>query len=486
MLGFISLVIFILILLASLRGWIPQDLLALQSVLVLTTLALLGVAVLFQQSFHPAQVLAAMTLHPITATIAGFLLAGAVEAAGGFSAAARILSKLGKGVLGLSGVVVVLVNVPNIFAMPCGRVWAAALIPVALAYAAEIARIRNDLSLVAVVVFGLIINAAASCGPSPLGGIGMMGEGMARLPLYVFSNPQQIAIMMMTLFGMAAMAWLMRRYPVKINASVLHRQDNFSQQQRLVGYFALFSYVIGLTVIFIVQPPVPIQTLLIGMTILVMIVGKVSLKELFRGVILHPVTAMVAGFMVAGALLVTGGFDAMTQALTWLAIHTPLGFTGVGVMLIYVPTIFPMPCGRVLAASLLPGVIMFAEVVGQETRCPQCLPAMLIAFVLSAAASCGPSPLGGIGGIGEGNLGLPHGISAMPMQFGIILGVPIAALIVTYMGLSVEFLRINETVLSLFLGAVSGMATNTLLGYPFYQPGGIMGGSFVGGLLMVM
>jgi hypothetical protein len=111
---------------------------------------------------------------------------------------------------------------------------------------------------------------------------------------------------------------------------------------------------------------------------------------------------------------------------------------------------------------------------------------MLIAFVLSAAASCGPSPLGGIGGIGEGNLGLPHGISAMPMQFGIILGVPIAALIVTYMVLSVEFLRINETVLSLFLGAVSGMATNTLLGYRFYQPGGIMGGGFVGGLLMVM
>ena len=78
---------------------------------------------------------------------------------------------------------------------------------------------------------------------------------------------------------------------------------------------------------------------------------------------------------------------------------------------------------------------------------------MLIAFILSSAASCGPSPLGGIGGIGEGNLGLRHGISAIPMQFGIILGVPIAALIVAYMGLSVEFLRINETVLSLLLGS---------------------------------
>lgn len=484
--GLISLVIFILVLVASLRGWLPQDVLPLQSVLVLTTLALLGLALVFQQPFHPAELIAATTLHPITATIAGFLLAGAVEAAGGFSAAARLFSRLGKGYLGLSGVLVVLVNVPNIFAMPCGRVWAAALIPVAVAYAGEIARIRKDLSLVGVVVFGLIINAGASCGPSPLGGVGMMGEGMAGLPLNVFSNPQQIAIMVMTVLTMAAMAWMTRSHPVKIEQSMLHREDAHSHQPDKIAYFALFSYLIGLMVIFVFQPPVPIQTLLIGMTIVVMIVGKVSLNALLRGVILHPVTAMVAGFMVAGALSVTGGFDAMIRALTWLAVNTPLGFIGVGVLLVYLPAIIPMPCGRVLAAALLPGVIMFAELLGKITGSPQCLPAMIIAFILTSATSCCPSPLGGLGGIGEGNLGLRQGMSAIPMQFGILLGVPIAALIVAYMGLSVEFLRVNETVLSLLVGVVSGIVTNKLLGYRFYQPGGIMGGLLVGALLMVM
>jgi hypothetical protein len=485
-LGFTSLVIFVLVILASLRGWVPQDIIPLQSVLVLTTLALLGLALLFHQPFRPEELLAATTLHPITATIAGFLLAGAVEAAGGFSAAASILSRLGKGLLGLSGVLVILINVPNIFAMPCGRVWAAALIPVVVGFAGDVARMRNDLSLVAVVVFGFIINAAASCGPSPLGGIGTMGEGMAGLPLNVFSNPQQIAITVMTILAMAAMAWMSRSQSVKIPQSLLSREGAFLRRPDKIAYFALYSYLVGLVVMFVFQPPVPIQTFLIGMTAVVMIFGKVSFRALLRGVILHPITAMVAGFMVAGALLITGGFDAMSQILTWLAVHTPFGFTGVAVMLIYLPAIFPMPCGRVLAAALLPGVIMFAEVVGKTTGSPQCLQAMLVAFILTSAVSCGPSPLGGIGGIGEGNLGLRQGISAMPMQFGILLSVPIAALIVSYMGLSTEFLRINEALLSLLVGASSGIVTNALLGYRFYQPGGIMGGLLVGALLMVM
>ena len=166
MLGVIALILFFFILFASTRRWIPQDVLPLQSVLVLGALFLFVLAVIFRQPFHPAQLFAATTFHPITATIAGFLLAGAVKAAGGFAATSRVLSNMGGGFFGLSGVVVLLVNIPTIFAMPCGRVWAAALIPVAVMFSSDLAQQRNNPSLVPIVVFGLIINAAASCGPS--------------------------------------------------------------------------------------------------------------------------------------------------------------------------------------------------------------------------------------------------------------------------------------------------------------------------------
>lgn len=486
MLGAGSLLVFILIMLVSTKGWIPQRVLPLQSVLVLGSVVFLGFAMVFQRSFHPAQMLAAFTLHPITAIVAGFLLAGAVEAAGGFAAASRILTRMGGSFLGLSGVVVLLVNVPNIFAMPCGRIWAAALIPVALTFGSELARLRNQPSLAAIIVFGLIINAAASCGPSPLGGIGMMGEGAAGLPLNVFSNPQQIAITVMTLLAMLSFDWFSRIAGITFAPIVIRDAPTLSQAIPKTAYTVFFLYLAGMVVIFVTRPPVPIQTLLLGITALVMMIGRVNFKELLGGVILHPVTAMIAGFMMAGALMVTGGFDAMIQILTWLAANTFLGFIGVGILLIYLPTILPMPCGRILAAALLPGVIMFAGVVSRHTGHPQILPAMLIGFILSSAASCGPSPLGGIGGIGEGSLRLPNGFSALPMQIGILLAVPVAALIVTYVGLSVELFRMSETILSLSVGALSGVTINRILGYPFYQPGGLLGGLLVGGLMMVM
>lgn len=475
-----------LLLLASFRGWIPQRVLPLQSLLVMGSLVLLGVALVFQRPFHPGQIYAAVTLHPITSIIAGFLLAGAVESAGGFAAASRLLVRMGNSVLGLPGVIVVLVNIPNIFAMPCGRIWAAALVPVALTFGSEVARLRNQPSLVAVIVFGLIINAAASCGPSPLGGIGMMGEGTAGLPLNAFSNPQQIAIMVMTLVTMASSTLFLRTSMRPCEFVVVRDLEVTSQIPSRAAYAAFFLYLSGMAVIFITNPPVPIQALLLGMTAVVMIIGKVSFKDLFAGIILHPVTAMTAGFVMAGALMVAGGFDAMTVILTWLATHTYLGFLGVGILLVYLPAIIPMPCGRILAAALLPGVVLFAEVVSRHAGQPQIFPAMLIAFILTSAASCGPSPLGGIGGIGEGNLGLPSGASILPMQFGMLLAAPIASLVVTSVGLSLESFRLNETILSLSAGVLSGVTLNVILRFPFYHLGGILGGALVGVVIMIL
>jgi hypothetical protein len=485
-LGVIALILFIGILVASIRGWIPQDKFTLQSLLVLGTIVLLILALIFGETFRPGQLLAVTILHPITATIAGFLLAGAVEASGGFAATSHVLSKLGKTLLGQAGVVVLLVNIPSIFAMPCGRVWAAALIPVAVMFGADLAGKRDNPGLVAVIVFGLIINAAASCGPSPLGGIGMMGEGTAGFDIHIFSNPQQLAIMVITVLAMGAVSLFSRMAVITIDSRVLQSHNVIPLHLPWSAYATFLIYMIGLAVIFVTRPPVPIQTLLLGMTITVMILGKVSIKEMMEGVIIHPVTAMVAGFMMAGALLVTGGFDVMITLLSWLAQHTFLGFIGVSILLIYLPAMFPMPCGRIIAAVLLPGVIMFGQVVSRNIGNTQCLPAILVAFILCCATSCAPSPLGGIGSIGEGNLGLRHGISARALQFSILLGVPVAALVVTYLGLSQDFWQLNQTILAFMLGGISGMLVNVLVGERPWMPGGILSGLLVGALVLAV
>jgi hypothetical protein len=309
MLGYIALFSFLLIMFASIRRWLPQDVLPLQSVLVLGALALLGLALLSGHPFRPAQLIASTTLHPITAIIAGFMLAGAVEAGGGFTAASRILSRIGASFLGLSGTIVLLVNVPILFAMPCGRVWAAALLPAAIRFSSELARQRNNPSLVPIVVIGFIVNAAASCGPSPLGGIGMMGEGTAGFTLGSFSNAQQMSIMIITQLTMAAAAFLYKIPTSRV--AQLPPQQAFSTNLPKAAYFVFFFYVICLGAVFIIRPSVPLQTILLGMTVVVMIAGRVTLRELMAGIIIHPVTAMVAGFIMGGALFVTGGFDAL-------------------------------------------------------------------------------------------------------------------------------------------------------------------------------
>jgi len=483
MLGAISLIFFILIMVASVRKWVRQDVLPLQSLLVIGSLILVGLSFLFNHSFDHSRFFAATSLHPITATIAGFMLAGAVESAGGFAAASQLLIRCSQGFLGLSGTVLLLVNVPSIFAMPCGRVWAAALIPAALMFGVELVKECGNPALMPAVVFSLIVNAAASCGPSPLGGIGMIAEGTGGFDLHSFSNPQQLSIMVMTVLVMVAMVKIVK---LDVNICGLAQQLKARTFLPESAYFSFFLYVFGLAAVFIVEPPVPIQTLLLLLTALVMLVGQVSFRRLLSGLIIHPVTAMVAGFMMAGALLVTGGFDSLTALLNWFAVHTWLGYIGVAVLLVYIPLIFPLPCGRIAAAALLPGVMMFGQQVSLITGVEQCLPAMMVAFILACAASCAPSPLGGIGGIGEGNLRLKSGLAGRGLQLSILLSLPISALIVSGLGLSTEMFRFAEWILAASLGMVSGVVVNVIVGQRFYRPGGIFSGLVVAALMMVL
>ena len=443
LLGLIGLLLFFGVIIASLRGWIPQDVLPVQSALMLTTLLLVILAALFGKPINLKDITSNIFLHPITALIGGFLVAGALEAAGAFRAAIKILEDISKTPLGLPGTVAILVNMPTIFAMPCGRILAAALIPAAILFGYILAQRRKSNILASVVVFGFIVNAAASCGPSPLGGIGMVGEGMAgsqKIPgigLGSFGNAQSFAIMLVTGVTMLSVAMVYGIFPDESLVRAEEKAEAKTEREEkitLSGYLSLLVFFVTIVTVFIVQPPIPIQTILVALVIVIMIIGDVTVQDLIGGVILHPIMAMISGFIIAGALLSIGSFDVLVKILTTLA-QTPLGFVGVAVVMANLPTILPMPCGRIIGMALMPGIfllgIAMSQVPGFNTLV---IPIILIGFIINAAASCGPSPLGGIGGIGEGNLGTEIGIAGKPQQVGIMIGTGIAALIIGILG----------------------------------------------------
>lgn len=206
------------------------------------------------------------------------------------------------------------------------------------------------------------------------------------------------------------------------------------------GYLALIIFMVVLAVTLIIKPKIPIQTILVALAIIVMIIGHCKIQDLISGVILHPIMAMTSGFLIAGAMGLAGGFDVLLDLLTRLAElevggFPILGYIGVAIILANIPTIMPMPCGRILAAALIPGVYLYggklAEVFGALGNDELLVRSTLLAaFIVNAAASCGPSPLGGIGGIGEGNMGISIGLSTRPQASGIIIATGVTAIII--------------------------------------------------------
>ncbi len=220
------------------------------------------------------------------------------------------------------------------------------------------------------------------------------------------------------------------------------RTDEKARMDR--GRLTLVVFMLVLVVIIIFQAwvRVPIQTVLIALAIVIMVIGRAKIQDLMAGLILHPIMAMTAGFLIAGALGLAGGFDILIKGLSILAGFEVggvpiLGWVGVAVILANIPTIMPMPCGRILAAALMLGVFLFATALadsfdlGVDSDARGIMISALVAgFIVNAAASCGPSTLGGIGGIGEGNLGLPIGRSARAQSAGIIIATGICTLII--------------------------------------------------------
>ena len=80
------------------------------------------------------------------------------------------------------------------------------------------------------------------------------------------------------------------------------RDDEKARMDR--GRLTLLIFIGVLVVIILLQAyiRVPIQTVLILLAIVIMIIGKAKLQDLMAGLILHPIMAMTAGFLIAGAL----------------------------------------------------------------------------------------------------------------------------------------------------------------------------------------
>ncbi len=243
MIGAISLLLFFGVIIASVLGIIPQDRLPVQPALLLTTFIIMGLVYIGSTQdesvahFGLTNLASTIIIHPITALISGFLVAGALEAAGAFEAAADALQRM-EGLkwpktsttplFGIVGVVVVLVNLPTIIAMPCGRILAAALMPAALFFGIRVARTFQMPALVSVVVFAFIVNAAASCGPSLIGGIGTIGEGLAALPPGSLSDAQQIGIILAT--GVCAL--VMRFVTVSVPPDLAEEEEERLEAER--------------------------------------------------------------------------------------------------------------------------------------------------------------------------------------------------------------------------------------------------------------
>ncbi len=502
--GLIALILFFAVIVASLLGFIPQDRLPIQSALVIMTFIIAALAFIGHQLDDSIGQIGFIDLegmiiiHPITALAAGFLAAGALEVAGAFDAAADALNRLealkikGVTVFGIPGTVVLLINLPTIIAMPCGRILAAALMPAALGLGYKVARTLGDPKMVGVIVFAFIVNAAASCGPSPLGGIGLLGEGLAKLPLASLSDPQQTGIIICTGVCALVMKFVTPLFPADMEEEEKKKKElevaNDGGQEMEVtvkrdtvpppppeeeppppppeappsqphekpkekesifvrmsrmdthlknGYITLGLFMIVLALTLILQPAIPIQTILVALALVIMIIGRATIQDLMAGVILHPIMAMSAGFLIAGAMGLAGGFDVLLILLEGLAEwkvggFPVLGYLGVGIILVNIPTIMPMPCGRILAAALIPGVFKYGETLVDITGNAIVLPVILGAFIVNAAASCGPSPLGGIGGIGEGNMGVEIGSSGKSQQCGILLATGVTALVIAF------------------------------------------------------
>nr|NIP33801.1 hypothetical protein [Thermoplasmata archaeon]NIS10904.1 hypothetical protein [Thermoplasmata archaeon]NIS18834.1 hypothetical protein [Thermoplasmata archaeon]NIT75860.1 hypothetical protein [Thermoplasmata archaeon]NIU47994.1 hypothetical protein [Thermoplasmata archaeon] len=96
------------------------------------------------------------------------------------------------------------------------------------------------------------------------------------------------------------------------------RTDEKARMDRGRLTLMIFMVVLVVIIIFSSYIRVPIQTVLILLAVIIMVIGRAKVQDLMAGLILHPIMAMTAGFLIAGALGLAGGFDVLIKGLAWL------------------------------------------------------------------------------------------------------------------------------------------------------------------------
>ncbi len=454
-LGYITLFVFIGLMLLTLFGYIRTPV---QTVLVLSTVLclIIGAAFRLVQSgwsgvlLMPNEFLGGIILHPITALLTGLFLAGGLKASGGFEAVKVLLRYLRKSPIGLAGTLVILINLPVISSLPCGRILAAALLPLLFSFGFEGGLGILTRTQLIVLIASFTRNAMGSCGPSPIGGVGQIGEGFlgSFFPTAsegILRAPQAFGIIM----GTAVVALFIklisqRLYPedVALREAPPAAEGEEPQEPPVVapieGYMALVIFVISL-LIAIFQPlgKMPVQTVLVVGAIVMLIACRIRLNDLMEGIILLPVTAMASGFLAAGALAATGGFDALGTILSSLVKAPFLGVAGMLAIFVQFQTILPLSCARILTAALVPVLYLFGPAKFGFLDWTQ-LAIVMAAYIVNATTSCGPSPLGGGGMMGEGTMRAETGFIRGAYTFAsMAIMAPLAAIYMKFLNLSI-------------------------------------------------
>ncbi len=454
-LGYITLGIFIGLMLMTLFGYIRTPV---QTVLVLSTVLCLIVGGLFRYAYSgwnavilmPNEFLGGIILHPITALLTGLFLAGAMKASGGFEALKVILEHLRKSPLGLAGTLVILINLPVISSLPCGRILAAALLPLLFTFGYEGGMGILTRTQLIVLIAAFTRNAMGSCGPSPIGGVGQIGEGFlgshfATASEGILRAPQAFSLILGTAIVALFIKLISQRlYPDDVSLrEAPEGADSQGGKQKEIqasieGYLSLIIFVASL-LIAIFQPfgKMPVQTVLVVGAIIMVLVCRVRITDLMDGIILLPVTAMAAGFLAAGALAATGGFDALGTLLNSLVAAPFLGVAGMLAIFVQFQTILPLSCARILTAALVPVLYLFGPAKFGFLDWSQ-LAIVMSAYIINATTSCGPSPLGGGGMMGEGTMRAETGFIKGAYTFGsMAIMAPIAAIYMKFLNLSI-------------------------------------------------
>ena len=454
-LGYITLFTFLGLMLLTLFGYIRTPV---QTVLVLSTVLCLIIGGLFRyfQSgwdavlLLPNEFLGGIILHPITALLTGLFLAGGLKASGGFEAQKVILRYLRKTPIGLVGTLVILINLPVISSLPCGRILAAALLPLLFTFGFDGGLCILTKAQLIVLIGAFTRNAMGSCGPSPIGGVGQIGEGFlgsffATASDGILRAPQAFSLML----GTAIVALFLKMVSQKLYPEDVALRDAPASATELgksepeivappQGYLALIIFVASL-LIAIFQPfgKMPVQTVLVAGALVMVVFCRIRINDLLEGIILLPVTAMAAGFLAAGALAATGGFDALGTILNSLIAVPFLGIAGMLAIFVQFQTILPLSCARILTAALVPVLYLFGPAKFGFLDWSQ-LAIVMAAYIINATTSCGPSPLGGGGMIGEGTMRAETGFIRGAYTFAsMAIMAPVAAIYMKFLNLSV-------------------------------------------------